>query len=304
MSTPPLSAFRRLELTVRRRLDGPRLGEHAGSSLGSGSEPEELVLYSPGQDVRRIDWNASARNGDLYVWRTRAEHALETWILLDRSPSMAFGTVENEKSAVATWVAAAFGLLTRGSGDRVGLGLLDPAGLSWLAPGSGPVAARRVLGAPPAPRDGTSALALGTAIRQLNARAPRRGLRVIVSDLLDPAGQIEGPFGWQPDLRRLSARHDVVVVEILDPRELELPDVGTVTFVDPESGFQRQISTSDRRLRAGYADAAARHRRATAEAVRAAGAAHLVLRTDDDLTRTLTRFVDRRRRQPTRSPRR
>jgi uncharacterized protein (DUF58 family) len=298
------AAFRRLELTVRRRIDGVLQGDHEGLSLGTGSDPEELVRYQPGHDVRRIDWNASARAGEPYVWLTRAEHALETWVLVDRTASMAFGTTDREKADVASWIAAAVGLLSQGGGDRVGIGMIGTDGVAWLPPGSGRVAARRMLRAPDAARDGESGADLATALRRLAAQAPRRGLRVVVSDLLDPDGSTTGPFGWEAPLRKLAARHDVIVVETVDPRELELPDVGEVLFVDPETGAQREVSTSDRRVREAYAAGAAEHRAATAVAVRAAGAEHLLLRTDDDLARVLTRFVHRRRRTPTRPARR
>lgn len=316
------AAFRRLELTVRRRIDGIAQGDHQGLTLGSGTDPEELVRYQPGHDVRRIDWNASARAGEPYVWLTRAEHALETWVLVDRSPSMAFGTTDVEKADVAAWAAAAVGLLTQG-GDRVGLGLVGTDGVRWLPPGAGRLTARRVMRQPEADRDGapdpqrdatpdnpthpskpSTPTDLAAAIGRLAAQAPRRGLRVVVSDLLDPEGAITGPFAWEQPLRKLAARHDVIVVEVLDPRELELPDVGEVVFVDPESGAQREVSTSDRRVRAAYAEGAAAHRVATTSAVRSSGAEHLVLRTDDDLARVLTRFVHRRHRAPARPARR
>lgn len=297
-------AFRRLDLTVRRRIDGAFQGDHQGLTIGTGSDPEELVRYQPGHDVRRIDWNASARAGEPYVWLTRAEHALETWVLVDRTPSMAFGTTTREKADVATWVAAAVGLLTQGGGDRVGFGLVGRDGVRWQAPGPGRIAARRMLRAPDHDRDGVSTTDLAAALTRLAAQAPRRGLRVVVSDLLDPAGEPTGPFDWEGPLRKLAARHDVIVVETVDPRELELPDVGDVVLTDPESGSQREVSTSDRRIRDAYATGAAAHRAATAAAVRGAGADHLVLRTDDDLARVLTRFVHRRHRTPTRPARR
>ncbi|MFJ4076990.1 DUF58 domain-containing protein [Curtobacterium sp. MWU13-2055] len=296
--------LRRLELTVRRRVDGTVHGDHQGLSLGTGSDPEELVRYQPGHDVRRIDWNATARAGEPYVWLTRAEHALETWVLVDRSPSMAFGTTDREKADVATWTAAAIGLLTTGAGDRVGLGVVGTEGIRWTPPGAGRTTARRVLRADPGPRDGVPTTDLAAALRVFAAQAPRRGLRVVISDLLDQPATDSARLPWEPALRRLSARHEVIVVEVLDPRELDLPDVGDVVFVDPESGAQRVVATSDRALRTAYAAGAAAHRAATATAVRAAGADHLVLRTDDDLGRELTRFIHRRHRTPARSARR
>jgi uncharacterized protein (DUF58 family) len=121
-----------------------------------------------------------------------------------------------------------------------------------------------------------------------------------VSDLLDPAGAIRRPFDWEAPLRRLSARHDVIVAEVLDPRELELPPVGQLVLVDPESGRQADVATGDLRIRTAYAEAAAAHRLATAAAVRAAGADHLQLRTDLDWVGELARFVRARRRRPNR----
>lgn len=299
------NSFRRLELTVRRRISGAMTGDHPGMSLGSGSEAEELVAYQPGHDVRRIDWNATARaGGEPQVWLTRAEHALETWILVDQSPSMAFGTTEVEKRDVASWATSVFGLLTQGSGDRVGLGVLSAEGLRWSQPRAGRIAARHASRAPETHRDGLSPTTLATAMIRLSAQAPRPGLRVIVSDLLDPDGSTTRPFDWEAPLRRLASRHDVIVVEVLDPRELSLPDVGQVLFTDPESGTQYDVSTSNSDIRQLYAEMAEEHRASTAAAVRGSGAAHLVLRTDDDLARSIVRFVHRRRREPARTPRR
>ncbi len=116
---------------------------------------------------------------------------------------------------------------------------------------------------------------------------------VVVSDLLDPAG---GANGWQAPLRRLAQRHDVIVAEVLDPRELALPDVGVLRLVDPESGRELEVQTSSRRLRERYAAAAAQRRAGTAGALREAGVGHLVLRTDRDWLRDLVTHLARRRR--------
>ena len=89
--------FRTLDLGVRRRIDSLVAGDHEGMRLGVGSEREEVVRYQPGDDVRRIDWNITARSTDMHVWRPRADNQLDTWVLLDVTPSMAFGTVNGEK---------------------------------------------------------------------------------------------------------------------------------------------------------------------------------------------------------------
>jgi len=313
--TPPgptaTDVFRRLDLGVQRRLDGLLAGEHRGLRLGPGSEAEELARYQPGDDVRRIDWNVTARSTQPQVWRTRADHALDTWLLLDESASMAFGTAAAEKGDVADQLAAAVGLLTDGPGNRLGVVRYGGAGstaagggLAWSRPVAGRVAARRALRAATSGqarpgqdrrRQGVPAVGLGEAVDALARRHRRPGLRLVVSDLVDPAGRVERPFDWEAALRRLAARHDVVVLEVVDPRELELPDVGHLVLVDPETGRRRDVHTGDARLRSRYAAAAAAQRSAVAAAARACGAAHVRLRTDRDWLADLARAVRSRR---------
>jgi uncharacterized protein (DUF58 family) len=298
-------AFATLELTVHRRLAGVLNGGHAGLGLGPGSDPEEVVPYRPGEDdVRRIDWNVTARSADPHVWRTRAEHELETWVLVDETASMDFGTVEVEKGELAASVTGAVGLLSDGPGNRMGVLHLRADGLRWSPALPGRRAAYRALVATrdPAPVATTGETSLGQALTALDQRHRRPGIRVIVSDFVEPDGTVERPFEWEHALRRLSVRHDVVVVEVLDPRELDLPDVGPVVLTDPETGHHCEVWTSLPGLREEYAALAAGHRTAVAEAVRAAGAGHVVLRTDRDWVGDLARFV--RLRGSARSPRR
>jgi uncharacterized protein (DUF58 family) len=136
--------------------------------------------------------------------------------------------------------------------------------------------------------DGGGATDLGPPLRELARTAHRRSLVVVVSDFL-------GPTTWTAPMRVLATRHDVLAVEVLDPRELELPDVGVLTLVDPETGGVMDVSTSDRRLRARYAEAAAAQRAEVAAGLRAAPADHLQLRTDRDWLRDVVQFVQRRR---------
>jgi uncharacterized protein (DUF58 family) len=149
-----LQSFRGLDLTVQRRLDGLLHGEYGGVRLGPGSDAEELARYQPGHDVRRIDWKVTARAREPHLWLTQAQHELDTWLLLDQTPSMAFGTVAAEKADLATTVAGAVGLLTDGPGNRLGVGVLRTDGVAWSAPLAGRIAAHRALRTAPGPRDG------------------------------------------------------------------------------------------------------------------------------------------------------
>jgi uncharacterized protein (DUF58 family) len=286
-------ALRVLDLTVRRRLDGLVPGDRLGLRPGPGGELDAARPYVPGQDdVRRVDWAVTARTGTVHVRSTIADRELETWMLVDGSASMDFGTAGMEKRDLAAAVVAAVGALTDGPGNRLGVCLLTGAGLRTHRPRAGRVAVRAVLRAlRDAPRavPGPGARAdLATGVERLRRERRRPGLRVVVSDFLDG--------GWERPMRRLAVRHDVLAVEVLDPRELTIPDVGLLTLVDPETGRRLEVATSRRRLRERYAAEATASRAATAAALRRAGVAHVVLRTDGDWVAELARFAVARRR--------
>ncbi|WP_221936939.1 DUF58 domain-containing protein [Mycolicibacterium sp. 018/SC-01/001] len=298
--------WRTIDLTISRRVDSLLAGDLEGVRLGVGTEREELSRYQPGDDVRRIDWNITARSAEPHVWRPRADSRLDTWVMVDTTPSMAFGTVADEKLELAARIVAAIGLLTDAPGNTLAVATFGPGGLRWHRPERARLAASRAAAhlSRGGARDGTGSPGLADAVAALGARRGGTGLRVVVSDFLDPSGRTETPFDWQIPLRRLAARHDVVAVEILDPREMELPDVGAVTLVDPESGRQRQVWTSDARLRRRYRDAALEHRAAVADAIAGSGADHLRASTGRDWVRDLARFLRERQRTQRRSARR
>ncbi len=293
---PPLAspvAVRRLALSVSRRLDGLLQGEHLGHLPGPGTEPAEARAYSPGDDVRRIDWAVTARTGEPHVRQAIAERELETTVLVDLTASMSFGTARSEKRDVAIALAAAVGHLASGPGDRLGAVVLSDRvrRLPTRAGSTAVLALLHVLLATRPVEGAGPSLAAG--LEALTKPPRRRGLVVVISDLVGPVG--ERP-AWVRPLRQLTQRHDVVVAEVLDPRELELPSVGTLRLVDPESGRTLEVPTGDRRVRERYAEAAAQRRADWASAVRAAGAGHLVVRTDTDWLPALAGHLATRRR--------
>ncbi len=295
-------SLRRLELSVTRRLDGLLQGDYRGLVPGHGTEPGETREYTAGDDVRRIDWNVTARLQHTHVRETIADRELETWILVDRSPSLDFGTAQMEKRELAIAAVATVGFLTARIGNRLGAILVDGRTIGeWPArqgrahlmallhklttDAPSPATTRADLSdAPRRPAD------LAAGIARMANPAHRRGLAVVVSDLLAPPG-------WERELKRLTMRHDVLVVEVVDPRELELPEVGLLTVIDTESGRIREINTRSRKVRDRYAVAAREQREANAKAVRDSGADHLVLRTDRDWLFDVVRFVALRRRR-------
>jgi uncharacterized protein (DUF58 family) len=288
------SALRRLELDVFRRLDGLLQGEHLGLVPAPGSEAGESREYMAGDDVRRMDWPVTARTTIPHVRDTIADRELETWVVVDRSASLDFGTAQFEKRELALAMVAAVGFLTSRAGNRVGALVLGNDRTHFVPARSGREAMLALLhqvDASPRADDAPRPTAdLQGALRTVAKLARRRGLLVVISDFLTSSE-------WQPALRALAARHDVLAVEVLDPREMELPPVGLVTLVDTETGRRVEVQTASEKIRARYAEAAARQREAIARDVRAAGAEHLVLRTDRDWLLDLTRYVVGRKRR-------
>ncbi|NMO92760.1 DUF58 domain-containing protein [Actinomycetospora sp. TBRC 11914] len=284
------AALRTLELTVRRRLDGLLQGNHLGLVPGPGSEAGDARVYQPGDDVRRMDWSVTARTSEPHIRETIADRELETWLVVDLSPSLDFGTGGCEKRDLAVAACAAVVHLTRGGGNRVGAIVATGQDLVRLPARGGTVHAhalmRRIAGTPRAP-EGTRGDLLG-ALEALRNPPRRRGLAVVVSDFL-------GDVDWDRALRGLAMRHDVLAIEVGDRRDEELPDVGTVVLADPESGHSREVTTTPT-LRRRFAAEAAAHQEQVATALRAAGAGHLRLRTDRDWIADVVRFVVARKR--------
>ena len=283
--------LRRLELTVTRALEGLLHGDFRGLTPGAGSEAGEGRLYQPGDDVRRIDWNLTARTTVPHVRDTIAERELETWIVVDGTASLDFGTARYEKRWLAMAAVASFGFLTADGGNRTGAVVFDGDGVSVLPPRAGREAVMGLLRRlDRRERAGEGATPLAEALRKVRHLARRRGLVVVVSDLLDDSD-------WPRELRALSARHDVVVAQPRDPREDELPDVGLLMLVDPETGARREVQTASKKLRRRFAAAAAEARADRVRKVRLAGASHLDLATDRAWLLDVVRFVVARRKR-------
>jgi uncharacterized protein (DUF58 family) len=295
----PERSLKRLELAVTRRLDGLLQGEHLGLLPGPGSDLAEARLYQPGEDdVRHMDWAVTARTTVPHVRDLIADHELETWALVDMTASMDFGTAEMEKRDLVVAALAAIGFLTTRLGDRLGAYLLHDGELRRWPASTGRTAMYALLRAIlqiPRGAPGHRDLSLAECLSGMARSQYRRGLRVVISDFLDRGETSDGELTWQRPMRRLAARNQVIAVEIIDPRELDLPDVGPVILTDPETGHTREVVLS-RKVRAKYAEAAARQRTRTRDTIRACGVPHLVLRTDRDWITDVARFTLKQRR--------
>jgi uncharacterized protein (DUF58 family) len=289
--------LRRLEFTVRNKLDGLLQGNYLGLVPGPGSEAGESRQYVLGDDVRRMDWPVTARTTIPHIRQTVADRELETWLVVDLSPSMDFGTAQTEKRELVLAAITAVVHLTVRGGNRVGA-VVGNGQERYVIPALAGRAharhlVRRIAQTPRAASAGRTDLT--GLLESLRRPQRRRGLIAVVSDFMDGT-TTDGPVPWERPLRGLSDRHQLLGIEIVDPRELELPPAGLVTFVDPETGRQLEVQTSDRRLRAQYAAAATAQRDRIAAGLRHAGAAQLQLRTDRDWISDVVRFVIARRR--------
>ena len=284
----PAAVIKGLDLTVRRRIDSLVAGEHRSPSLGHGTEIAQVRPYQLGDDVRQMDWAATARTGDPHVRVHVAERTLATWLLLDVSASMSFGTADRRKADVAEGAALAVGHLATRQGNRLGVMTFGADQARVVPPLQGRRGLLRLL---LTLRTGYEADLSGpTDLADALARAGRlaraRGLVVVVSDF-------RGPRDWRKPLLRLLNRHHVIALEVRDQREQELPAVGDLWLVDPETGHQLRVDTSSRKLRERFAARAAEERADLARELRHAGAEHIVLSTSGDWLRELARHLNR-----------
>jgi uncharacterized protein (DUF58 family) len=285
----PDALLRALDLTIRRRIDGLFPGDHRSTVLGLGSELAQVRVYEPGDDVRRIDWNVTARTGEPHVRVDVAERVLTTWLLLDTSPSMVFGTADRRKADVAEGVALAVAHVASRRGKRLGVVTFGGPDPELVPPKQGRAGMVRLLEAlrREQAESGLHGPTLEEALRRTVRLARSRSLLVLVSDFREAQT-------WTGRLAEAAGRHHVLAVEVRDPREQELVDVGELWLVDPETGRQLRVDTSNPRLRERFAAKAEAERRELARAIRSAGADHVVLSTSGDWLRALAGFLRRR----------
>ncbi len=284
--------LRRLEWTVIRRLDGLLQGDYRTLMRGAGLDLADLREYQHHDDVRHIDWNVTARLQIPHVRVYTEDREMAAWFLLDLSPSVDFGSGEQRKRTVsAEFVAVLARLLTR-HGNRVGA-MLYGSGVDTVIPTRG--GRRHVLHvlhsiqSRPAPVEaGTTRL--HELLESAAALIKRRSMVFVVSDFISEPG-------WEKPLAQLAQRHEVVAVRLLDPLELELPDLGLLTIRDSETGEQLLVDTHDAGFRKRFSRIAAQREAELREALARARVDALELSTDGDLIDAIARFTDMRKRR-------
>src|SRR5256714_3677495 len=260
--------LRRSRWPVLRRLGFHPGGDERSSMRGAGLEYSDVREYQAGDDPRTIEWNITARSDRPYVRESLPDRGLDAWLLVDITRSLDWGTARCLKRQVAREFSAVVGQLLIGRGNRVGALLFDDRVRSIIPPSAGRTALLQLIarmerathGLQPSPSgerqgpkfpapsgggQGGGATDLASALAEAGRLIRRPSMMVLISDFMTPDG-------WQKPLSALAIRHEVVAVWIKDPREGEIPDVGVVTFEDPESGEQILVDTRSAHLRARF----------------------------------------------------
>ncbi|MDO9089881.1 MAG: DUF58 domain-containing protein [Burkholderiaceae bacterium] len=286
--------LRRLEWTVIRRLDGLLQGDYRTLLRGAGLDLSDLREYQHHDDVRHIDWNVTARLQTPYVRVFTEDREMAAWFLLDLSPSVDFGSSELRKREVsADFVAVLARLLTR-HGNRVGAMLYGSGADTVIPPRSGRVHVlhlmHSMLRAAAGRQDNPGMTQLHELLQQADGLVRRRSTVFVVSDFISAPG-------WEKPLAHLAQRHEVVAVRLLDPLELELPDLGLLTIRDAETGEQLLVDTHDAGFRKRFSRLAAQREADLRLALVRAGVDTLELSTDDSLADAIVRFTEMRKRR-------
>jgi uncharacterized protein (DUF58 family) len=274
----PTALVDALDLVVARHAAGALPGDRRAAGIGTGTELAQLRPYVIGDDVRQIDPAATARAGEPHVRLQVPERTLTTWLVLDLSPSMAFGTAQRLKADVAEGVALVLGRLAVRRAGRLAMVTFGMGRPTLLPPrGSKPgyVALRRVLSQGVAQDGANEPDALAHALVRVGKVARQSGFVAVISDFREQRG-------WERPLGALRARHSVLAAEVSDPRESELPAVGRLALVDPETGERLEVDTSGRRVRERFAAAEAQRREEVARELKRLRIDHVVLSTDRD----------------------
>ncbi|MFI5938545.1 DUF58 domain-containing protein [Actinoplanes sp. NPDC051494] len=289
MATASDRLLRRLEWRLGKRLDGRLQGAYRTVWHGTGIDFTDLRAYVPEDDVRHIDWNVTARLDEPFVRQYTEDREVTAWLVVDRSASMTFGQAAGKES-VATELAVSLGRLVSQGGNRVGAILYDNGGHKVVPPRNGRDQVLRItheLLRPPVPQKPGKTTDLAAMLRlAASLTVRRRSLIFVMSDFI-------GDPGWDRPLAMLTHRHEVVVIRVVDPAELELPDLGLILVEDAETGEQLLVDTSDPLLRGRLADQVGAREAELADGMRRAGVEAHRITTDQDLLDALVGMVGR-----------
>ena len=285
-----LTALRQIEIHTSRRATNALGGNYASVFRGQGIAFREVRPYQPGDDVRQIDWNRTARMGEAFVKIFTEEREMTVMLVVDVSASEQFGTQRATKGRVAAEVAALLAFSAIKGGDRVGLVMVSDRVERIVPPRKGEKhvlrVTREVLGAEPTGR----ATDLAVGLETLTRVAKRRSVAFLISDFFVQGDRAR----FERMLALAAAKHDVVAVELVDPRDDELPDLGLAMVEDLESGEEVLVDTSDRRVREAYTKAARGRRNSIRSVFKRLAVDNVVVRTDGSYVKPIRDLFARR----------
>ena len=285
-----LQRIRRIEIRARRLVDHLFLGPYHSVFRGRGLEFSEVREYEPGDDVRIIDWNVTARMGTPYVKKFVEERELTIYLVVDVSASEGFSTAPQTKAEIAAEIGALLALAAVRNNDRVGLIAFTDQVERFVTPRKGSRHVlrliRELLYVRPRRRGTDIAAALGF----LSRIARRRSVAFLLSDFL--AGDYEAA------LRVAARRHDIIAISLSDPREMELPDAGLIEMEDPETGRRLVVDSGDALVRQRYAAAGQRRLEERRRLLSAVGVDEVSILTDRPYVQSLMAFFQARARRP------
>ena len=288
LTTELMAKIRRIELRTKRLVNDSFAGEYHSVFKGRGMEFDEVRPYLPGDEIRTIDWNVTARMSQPYVKRYVESRELTVMIVVDASASGDFGSVQRFKREVAAELAAVLSFAATNNNDRVGLLIFTDRIELFIPPRKGRRhilrVIRELLAFEPVGRGTDIGLALDTVTRLCK----RRSIVFLVSDFQAPAD------GYRRPLYLANRRHDVIAVDLHDPLEREIADVGLLTLEDAETGELLWVDTGDPQWRAAFAANVADQEQAKLDALRKVGVDRIAVDTAHDYVDTLTRFFQTR----------
>ena len=291
---PPelLRKVRRIELRTGRLVDSLMAGAYHSAFKGRGMEFEEVREYTPGDEVRTIDWNVTARAGRAHVKSFREERELTVLLLVDVSSSESFGSTAQSKMEMIAEFGALITLAAMRNDDKVGMALFTDRVERYVPPKKGRRHGLRLIRDLLAHRPESRGTDIAAALTFLGRVLRRRAVVFLVSDFL--------AADFERDLAAVKSRHDVIAVRVFDPRESALPDVGLVTLEDAETGQTIVVDTASARFREGFATEMGRARKDQTDLMRSLKVDELSITTGTDYVMELSRFFRMREKRATR----
>lgn len=282
LSPELFATIKAIQIRTRHQVNDVLAGEYESAFKGRGMEFEEVREYQPGDDVRHIDWNVTARMSAPYVKVHREERELTVMILVDVSSSGVFGSTGRLKMEAAAEAAAILAYTAVKSNDRVGLVLFSDRVEKYIPAKKGSSHVWRVIREVLSFRPGRRATDLDGALEFMGKVQKRRAVAFVISDFLDE--------GFGERFRIAARRHDLTAITVSDPREVALPRIGIIELEDAETGELVLVDTNDRRLTDGFRVLGERERRDRRDLFRAAGAGQIDVHTDRSPADAIVRF--------------